>query len=79
MDSSIGGLCWILILSLHGFFLLEVSAKPDGLQYLKNITSEIEIETADAVSMSDYVLRVVNFLWQSNESGYEHVWPVRTT
>lgn len=25
---------------------------------------------------SDYLFRAVNFLWQSDKVGYEHVWPV---
>lgn len=25
---------------------------------------------------SGYLLKVVNFLWQPNESSYQHVWPV---
>jgi hypothetical protein len=25
---------------------------------------------------SDYILRAVNFLWQPDKSGYQHVWPV---
>ncbi|KAK9946696.1 hypothetical protein M0R45_012144 [Rubus argutus] len=28
-----------------------------------------------SVSGSDFLFRAVNFLWQSNEVGYEHVWP----
>ncbi|XP_010249715.1 PREDICTED: uncharacterized protein LOC104592187 [Nelumbo nucifera] len=24
---------------------------------------------------SDYLLKIINFLWQSGESGYQHVWP----
>lgn len=25
---------------------------------------------------SDFLLKAVNFLWQSDQSGYQHVWPV---
>lgn len=25
---------------------------------------------------SNYVLKAVNFLWQPDQSGYHHVWPV---
>lgn len=27
-------------------------------------------------TVSDYLLKVVNFLWQPDKSTYEHVWPV---
>lgn len=32
-----------------------------------------------SVSGSDYLFRAVNFLWQSDKVGYEHVWPVNHT
>ena len=32
-------------------------------------------ETGDF--MSSYVLKAVNFLWQSDQKGYQHVWPVK--
>ncbi|XP_074582436.1 sulfite exporter TauE/SafE family protein 3-like isoform X2 [Curcuma longa] len=30
---------------------------------------------AEEVGLSDYMLKVVNFLWRPNESSYQHVWP----
>lgn len=28
-------------------------------------------------SESNYLLKAINFLWQSDKSGYQHVWPVK--
>ncbi|CAO2825916.1 unnamed protein product [Amaranthus hypochondriacus] len=51
------------------FFMASmlVSAERKTLKSANNVTSD---------SYSDYLLsQVVNFLWQSDESGYHHVWP----
>ncbi|KAK4787559.1 hypothetical protein SAY86_011392 [Trapa natans] len=32
-------------------------------------------ETAETESVPDFLLKAVNFLWQSDETGYRHVWP----
>ncbi|KAJ8465337.1 hypothetical protein OPV22_027889 [Ensete ventricosum] len=34
-----------------------------------------EAVEAEEVGLSDYMLKVVDFLWQSDGSSYEHVWP----
>ncbi|URE14744.1 PP-loop family [Musa troglodytarum] len=34
-----------------------------------------EVVEAEEVGVSDYVLKVVNFLWRPDESSYQHVWP----
>ncbi|XP_074558470.1 sulfite exporter TauE/SafE family protein 3-like [Curcuma longa] len=34
-----------------------------------------EVVEAEEVGLSDYVLRVVDFLWRPDESSYQHVWP----
>ncbi|CAL9767264.1 unnamed protein product [Musa acuminata subsp. burmannicoides] len=34
-----------------------------------------EAVEAEEVGMSDYLLKVVDFLWQSDGSSYQHVWP----
>ncbi|KAJ8471120.1 hypothetical protein OPV22_025463 [Ensete ventricosum] len=34
-----------------------------------------EAVEAEEVGVSDYVLKVVNFLWRPDESSYQHVWP----
>ncbi|RWW72321.1 hypothetical protein BHE74_00019906 [Ensete ventricosum] len=36
-----------------------------------------EAVEAEEVGLSDYMLKVVDFLWQSDGSSYEHVWPVK--
>lgn len=36
-----------------------------------------EAVEAEEVGVSDYVLKVVNFLWRPDESSYQHVWPVK--
>lgn len=35
-----------------------------------------EVSENGNVGASDYLLKVVNFLWQPNESSYQHSWPV---
>ncbi|KAF8393376.1 hypothetical protein HHK36_021619 [Tetracentron sinense] len=42
----------------------ERSLKQDSSR--SNVTEEVE---------TDYLLKVINFLWQPNQSGYQHVWP----
>lgn len=34
------------------------------------------INEALEVSDTNYLINVANLLWQSNQSGYQHVWPV---
>lgn len=36
-------------------------------------------ETAETETVSGFLLKTVNFLWQSDETGYHHVWPVTDT
>lgn len=36
-----------------------------------------EAVEAEEVGLSDYLLKVVDFLWQSDGSSYQHVWPVK--
>lgn len=47
------------------FVSAERGLKKEGLNH--NAADESE---------TNYLLKVANFLWQSNESGYQHVWPV---
>lgn len=35
-----------------------------------------EVVEAEEVGLSNYVLKVVDFLWRPDESSYRHVWPV---
>ncbi|XP_017230257.1 sulfite exporter TauE/SafE family protein 3 [Daucus carota subsp. sativus] len=46
------------------FVSAERGLKKEGLNH--NAADESE---------TNYLLKVANFLWQSNESGYQHVWP----
>ncbi|RZS25492.1 hypothetical protein BHM03_00058697 [Ensete ventricosum] len=34
-----------------------------------------DVVAAEEVGLSDYVLKVVDFLWQPDKSSYQHVWP----
>lgn len=36
-----------------------------------------EAVEAEEIGLSHYMLKVVNFLWRSDESSYQHVWPVK--
>lgn len=36
-------------------------------------------ETAEIETVPGFLLKAVNFLWQSDETGYHHVWPVTDT
>lgn len=36
-----------------------------------------DVSVEEEMGASDYLLKVVNFLWQPIESSYQHVWPVR--
>ncbi|RRT86003.1 hypothetical protein B296_00003371 [Ensete ventricosum] len=36
-----------------------------------------EVVEAEEVGLSDYVLKVVDFLWRPDGSSYRHVWPVK--
>lgn len=55
------------------FILLLVSAFVSAERSLKDEPSK-KIETENVES--DYFLKVINFLWKSDQSGYHHVWPV---
>lgn len=48
------------------FVSAERSLKKQGSNLIHNAADESE---------TNYLLKVANFLWQSNESGYQHVWP----
>eukprot|EP01018_Ginkgo_biloba_P002237 Gb_14529 [translate_table: standard] len=41
----------------------------------KYSTMEELVDVADEYTVKDYVLKAVNFLWESGSSDYEHVWP----
>lgn len=43
---------------------------------LKQEASTNSIHNAADESGTNYLLKVANFFWQSNQSGYQHVWPV---
>ena len=34
-------------------------------------------QTVEDSPLSAYVFKAVNFLWQPDQTGYQHVWPVR--
>ncbi|CAL9117887.1 unnamed protein product [Musa textilis] len=42
---------------------------------LKPEEAAADVVAAEEVGLSDYVLKVVDFLWQPDKSSYQHVWP----
>ncbi|ONK67037.1 uncharacterized protein A4U43_C06F15000 [Asparagus officinalis] len=42
---------------------------------LKNKEIELKVDDQDQQESEYYFVKVVNFLWQPNESSYQHVWP----
>lgn len=56
--------------SVVALSFLLASALASAERHLLRDSSESE------VAVSDYLLKVVNFLWQPDKSTYEHVWPV---
>ncbi|RZC75501.1 hypothetical protein C5167_050982 [Papaver somniferum] len=63
--SSIVGVVTFVILLVSAFVSAERSLKDEQPK---------KIETGDEIE-SDYLLKVVNFLWKADGSGYQHVWP----
>lgn len=51
------------------FVSAERSLKQESMSYNAS-------ETSPRGSDSDLLTSVLNFLWQGDESGYQHVWPV---
>ena len=51
------------------------SAFVSGERSFKHEASTFNV-TKEAGFNSNYLSKVVNFLWQSDRSGYQHVWPV---
>lgn len=66
------GLMKIVLFStiLVGFLLVFVSANEETLKEVAS--AEIEMEEVE-VSL---LRKTINFLWQSGQNTYEHVWPV---
>ncbi|KAG6498734.1 hypothetical protein ZIOFF_038456 [Zingiber officinale] len=58
-----------VVVSLAAF--VAVSAE----RRLRSEGAVAEAVKAEEVGLSDYVLRVVDFLWRPDESSYQHVWP----
>ncbi|KAL8101668.1 sulfite exporter TauE/SafE family protein 3-like [Apium graveolens] len=62
---SLGVIVWSFALAAV-FVSAERSFKKEGSTLIHN---------ADDESESNFLFKCVNFLWQSNQSGYQHVWP----
>lgn len=69
---------WLILCSVLLYAAVLVSADRSmklQVEEIRNFT-----KTAGgyyyAAEDSNLLLRVVNFLWQSGQSGYQHVWPV---
>lgn len=56
-------------------FLLIASVIVSAERGLKQETASYS-QTPELVAETNYLLRVVNFLWQEGQKGYGHVWPV---
>ena len=50
------------------FVSAERSLKEEGSGLIHDASDEFE---------PTFLFKAANFLWQSNQSGYQHVWPVR--
>ena len=55
---------------LVGCLLIFVSAKEDTLKEIA--ATEIEMEEVEV----NLLRKAINFLWQSGQNSYTHVWPV---
>ena len=56
-------------------FLLVASVIVSAERGLKQETASYS-QTPEYMAETNYLLRVVNFLWQEGQQGYVHVWPV---
>ncbi|KAL6344489.1 hypothetical protein AAG906_002394 [Vitis piasezkii] len=66
------GTKWLMLMILCSFML--ASAFVSGERSIKHEASTFNV-TKEAGFNSNYLSKVVNFLWQSDRSGYQHVWP----
>nr|DAD26912.1 TPA_asm: hypothetical protein HUJ06_028380 [Nelumbo nucifera] len=53
-----------------GFLLASVFVSAE-----RSLKDEASRSNDTEVSLSNYLHKVANFLWQSDVSGYQHVWP----
>ncbi|KAF9681138.1 hypothetical protein SADUNF_Sadunf06G0194300 [Salix dunnii] len=65
------GIRSVLMVLLNFLLALVFVSAERGLKREATFTRMNETED----SMSSYVLKAVNFLWQSDQTGYQHVWP----
>ncbi|KAK1265659.1 hypothetical protein QJS04_geneDACA014971 [Acorus gramineus] len=64
---------WMVMAGL-GLLLASVLASADrSLMREASTTASTIVQVEEAES--DYILKLVKFLWKPNESGYQHVWP----
>ncbi|KAK1312519.1 hypothetical protein QJS10_CPA07g00735 [Acorus calamus] len=69
----LGSMRWMVMAGL-GLFLASVLASADrSLMREASTTASTIVQVQEAES--DYILKLVKFLWKPNESGYQHVWP----
>ncbi|XP_034684525.1 sulfite exporter TauE/SafE family protein 3-like [Vitis riparia] len=66
------GTKWLMLMIFCSFML--ASAFVSGERSFKHEASTLNV-TKEAGFNSNYLSKVVNFLWQSDRSGYHHVWP----
>ena len=66
---------WPVVVICLIVLLTAAMASADRGQKSEALGDDVSVE--EEMGASDYLLKVVNFLWQPNESSYQHVWPVR--
>ena len=67
------GTRWLMLTILCGFLVAFTFVS--GERRFKHEASTFNI-TTEADFGSNYLYKALNFLWQSDRSGYHHVWPV---
>lgn len=68
----------VALRSIASGFLLIASVIVSAERGLKQETSGYS-QTPAHIGETNYLLRVVNFLWQEGQQGYVHVWPVSSS
>lgn len=64
---------WLRSAAMAGLTFLLASALVSAERTLMRDASP---SSESEETVSDYLVKVLNFLWQPDKSSYEHVWPV---
>jgi len=68
-ERSIMGSTWIVLLCFAWVFAMASAER--SIMRMEVAAVNVTGEPAE-----NFLMRAVNFLWKSDESGYRHVWPV---